>query len=34
MALYKAIITKTEHLPEGSIIEKGMTLQFSLIGIP
>jgi len=34
MPLYKATITKTERLPDGSIIEKGMTLQFSLIGIP
>jgi len=34
MALYKATITKTERLPDGSIIEKGMTLQFSHFGIP
>lgn len=34
MALYKATITKTERLPDGSIIEKGMTLQFTHFGIP
>ncbi len=34
MALYKATITKTERLPDGSIIEKGMTLQFTYFGIP
>ena len=33
MALYKATITKTERLPDGSIIEKGMTLQFTHFGI-
>ncbi len=34
MALYKATITKTERLPDGSIIEKGMTLQYSHINFP
>lgn len=34
MALYKATITKTERLPDGSIIEKGMTLKFTHFGIP
>lgn len=34
MALYIATITKTERLPDGSIIEKGMTLQFTHFGIP
>ncbi|WCM42111.1 DUF6140 family protein [Flavobacterium sp. CBA20B-1] len=34
MALYKATITKTERLPDGSIIEKGMTVQYSHINFP
>ena len=34
MALYKATITKTERLPDGSVIEKGMTLQYSHINFP
>ena len=34
MALYRATITKTERLPDGSIIEKGMTLQYSHINFP
>jgi len=34
MALYKATITRTERLPNGSIIEKGMTLQYSHINFP
>ena len=34
MALYKATITKTDRLPNGSIIEKGMTLQFTHFCIP
>jgi len=34
MALYKATITKTERLADGSIIEKGMTVQYSHINFP
>lgn len=34
MALYKATITRTERLPDGSIIEKGMTVQYSHINFP
>lgn len=34
MALYKATITRTELLPDGSVIEKGMTLQYSHISFP
>lgn len=34
MALYKATITKTERLPDGSVIEKGMTLQYSHVNFP
>ena len=34
MALYRATITKTERLPDGSIIEKGVTLQYSHINFP
>lgn len=34
MALYKATITKTQGLERNLIIEKGMSVQFSLVGIP
>lgn len=34
MALFKATITKSERLADGSLIEKGMSLQFSYFGIP
>ena len=33
MALFKATITRTERLPDGNILEKGMTLQYSYIGV-
>lgn len=33
MALYKATITKTQNLGNGVLIEKGMSVQFPLIGI-
>lgn len=34
MALFKATITKSERLADGSLIEKGMSLQYSYFGIP
>ena len=33
MALYKATIKRTERLPDGSMLEKGMSLQFSHFGM-
>jgi len=34
MALFQATVLRTEHLQNGQVIEKGMTLQFSYFGIP
>lgn len=33
MSLYKATITKAQGLERNLIIEKGMSVQFSLVGI-
>lgn len=33
MPLYKATVKITQPLPDGSLLEKGMSVQFSYIGV-